>query len=230
MKDPFEMPYGNDYFAARESWRDWRIEAHELLDGARVRAGMHVLEIGCGGGGLLRLVSARGAYPVGVDTQQNALELARARDPVVPPVCVVRVAAGAALPFRPGAFDALVGQHVLEHLPDVRAELCEWRRVLAPGGRIALATPNARYPDPSHYADSDHAHIFAMEELRELMSQAGFAIQASTTIFAYFAPFRLLTALGVVGYRLFRRIPYFADRGRTILISARKAEMPAAGA
>ena len=224
------MPYGDDYFTARESWRDWRIEAQELLDGTRVRAGMRVLEIGCGGGGWLRLVSARGAYPVGVYTQQSALELASAREPVAPPVCVIRVAAGAALPFRPGVFDALVAQHVLEHLPDARAALCEWQRVLRPGGRIALATPNARYPDPSHYADGDHTRIFAMGELRELISQAGFAVQTSTTIFAYFAPFRLSTALGVIGYRIFRRIPYFAGRGRTILISARKPETPAAGA
>ena len=57
----------------RETWRDWRIEADELMRLARV------LEIGCGGGGLLRLLCERGARAVGVDTLSAALELARER-------------------------------------------------------------------------------------------------------------------------------------------------------
>lgn len=219
------MCYSDNYFTTRESWRDWRIEARELMDLARVGAGTRVLEIGCGGGGLLRLMSMRGAYAVGVDTLENALQLARQRrdNPTNFLYHVVRIAADGALPFHSGAFDALVAQHVVEHLADLDSTLCEWQRVIKPGGWLALATPNAHYPDPAHYADPDHAHIFAPNELGEAVARAGFTVEACTTIFALFwRSFRAFRALGVVGYRIFRRAPYFATRGRTIVIAARK--------
>ena len=179
------MAYSESYFTARESWRDWRIEAQSLIALARVTRGARVLELGCGGGGLLRLLRDRGAVAVGVDTLEVALNLARVRD--LPGFQkpgrfgLARIGEDGALPFRAGAFDALVGQHVVEHILDVDAALCEWKRVLKNGGRLALATPNARYPDPAHFADADHARVFS-------------------------------------------RMPYFASRGRTILISARKPE------
>ncbi len=217
------MGYSDDYFTARESWRDWRIEARELMDWARVGTGTRVLEIGCGGGGLLRLMNARGARPVGVDTSESALELARRRrDVPVGRLPVVHIAPNAALPFRSGAFDALIVQHVIEHLPDAAAALCEWQRVLKPGGGLALATPNARYPDPAHYSDSDHAHVFTPDELGAAVMHAGFTVESCTTIFAFLSRFRVFRAIGVVGYRAFRRVPQFAMRGRTILMAARK--------
>ncbi len=73
------MAYSESYFTARESWRDWRIEAQSLMDLARVTRGARVLELGCGGGGLLRLLRERGASAVGVDTLDVALNLARER-------------------------------------------------------------------------------------------------------------------------------------------------------
>ena len=73
------MAYSDSYFATRETWRDWRIEARELMRLARVMRDVRVLEIGCGGGGLLRLLRERGARTVGVDTSKDALRLARKR-------------------------------------------------------------------------------------------------------------------------------------------------------
>ncbi len=221
------MAYDNHYYRARETWRDWRIEARELMDRARIDAGQRVLEIGCGGGGLLRLISARGAQAIGVDTQASALELAHRRQDSLAGhrLQVLHVGVSSALPFCDGLFDALVAQHLLEHLIDFEQALCEWQRVLRPGGRLALATPNARYPDPTHYSDSDHVRVWASDELREAITHAGFAIDSCTTIFACLAPsWRIGRALGVIGYSVFRRAPYFAARGRTILIGARKPE------
>jgi SAM-dependent methyltransferase len=217
------MTYSPSYFTARESWRDWRIEARQLIDRARVSKGTRVLEIGCGGGGLLRLLHERGAIAVGIDTLEIALELARGRDD--PPgrlYDVIRIGEDGALPFRDAAFDAVIGQHVVEHLPDADAALREWKRVLAPGGRLALATPNANYPDPAHFEDADHARIFSPRELDDAAASAGFAVEACYTIFPYLTRGRALHAVGVVGYRLFQHVPYFATRGRTIILGARK--------
>ena len=232
------MTYPESYFTARASWRDWRIEANLLIDLARVSQGTRVLEIGCGGGGLLRLLRERGACAVGVDTLEVALQLARenkgergrlgdwenvTHSPTHPlSRSLVRIGEDSTLPFRDGAFDAMVGQHVVEHLPDPDAALREWKRLLKPGGRLALATPNANYPDPAHFADADHAHVFSPRELSDAAVRAGFVVEACSTIFPFLTRARALRGLGVIGYRAFQRAPYFAARGRTILLGARK--------
>jgi SAM-dependent methyltransferase len=222
------MGYSDSYFTARESWRDWRIEARELMRLARVTRDVRVLEVGCGGGGLLRMLRERGACAVGVDALESALYLARlagAKSPLLPRApapLLVRIGEDGNLPFRADAFDALIGQHVVEHLSEVDAALREWKRVLKPHGWIALATPNARYPDPAHFADADHARVFSPDELRAVVTRAGFVIEEWFTIFPFLARIRALRAFGVVAYRVFRRAPYFATRGRTIMIAARK--------
>jgi SAM-dependent methyltransferase len=233
------MSYSESYFTARESWRDWRIEANLLISLARVSKGTRVLEIGCGGGGLLRLLHERGVIAVGVDTLAVALGLARERldtdehrqtlaskknqrSSVSVSVQLIRIGEDGVLPFRAAAFDAIVGQHVVEHLPDVDAALREWKRLLKQGGRLALATPNASYPDPAHFADADHAHIFSPRDLLDAIGRAGFAVESCSTIFPFLSRVRALRGLGVIGYRVFQHAPFFSTRGRTIVLGARK--------
>ncbi len=136
------------------------------------------------------------------------------------PLQLVQISGDTALPFRDAAFDAIIGQHVVEHLSDADAALREWSRVLKPAGRLAVATPNARYPDPAHFADADHTHVFLPRELSGAIKDAGFTVEACYTIFPFLSRMRALRALGVVGYRVFQRAPYFHARGRTILLSA----------
>lgn len=217
------MSYSADYFTARESWRDWRIEAERLIELAHLSPGANILEIGCGGGGLLRLLRARGANAVGIDTLDVALNLARTRlAEEHSPLPLVHIAEHPVLPFANASFDAIIGQHVIEHLPNIDVTLAEWRRLLKAGGRIALATPNAHYPDPAHFADADHAHVFTPTELRTAFERAGFTIEHCSTIFPFLSRIRVLRAFGVIAYRLFQNTPHFAARGRTILISARR--------
>ena len=232
------VSYDETYFLTRESWRDWRIEARELIRLVRIAGGARVLEIGCGGGGLLRMARARGASVVGVDTLSVALELARVSlqeqpsDPLhrndprsaafrrVPDL--TQISSDNRLPFAANSFDAILGQQVMEHLRDTDAILREWHRLLKPNGRLALATPNARYPDPAHFADPDHTHIFSPTELGAALERAGFVIGTCDTIFPFISRLPYLRAIGVFGYRIFRHVPYFATRGRTILVSAFK--------
>jgi ubiquinone/menaquinone biosynthesis C-methylase UbiE len=137
---------------------------------------------------------------------------------------LVRVGRAPELPFDTAQFDAVVGQHVLEHIRDLNAALLEWKRVLQANGLLALATPNALYPDPAHFADVDHTHIFAPRELSAAVENAGFEIQACYTIFPYLSRARLARGLSVIGNRLFRAAPYFASRGRTIVLGARRRQ------
>ena len=53
----------------------------------------------------------------------------------------LRFADVTALPFADAAFDAAMSLDVLEHVPDFRAALREFARVLRPGGRLVLTVP-----------------------------------------------------------------------------------------
>ena len=224
------MSYQESYFTERESWLDWRIEARELIRLAHVNQGTRVLELGCGGGGLLRMLHERGAFAVGVDTLETALKLAsesltkhdpkRSAESIHPPL--TRIGVSDSLPFSVSSFDSIIGQHVIEHLPNTSAALHEWRRLLKPTGRLMLATPNGLYPDPSHFADADHTHVFTPNELRDLVEQAGFVVESCYTIFPFLSRARLLRGVSLMTYYLFRYVHYFPMRGRTIVLVAKK--------
>jgi SAM-dependent methyltransferase len=75
----------------------------------------------------------------GTDPSHVALERARAAHPDIafePP------ARDGSLPFADGSFDGVVCLNVLEHVADTQRLMSEARRVLVPGGAIAIAVPN----------------------------------------------------------------------------------------
>lgn len=44
--------------------------------------------------------------------------------------------------FKDNELDFVIGSHTLEHFPDTKAVLTEWKRIIKPGGIIAMAVPN----------------------------------------------------------------------------------------
>jgi SAM-dependent methyltransferase len=94
-----------------------------------------VLVVGCGAGVEVgHLAEALGAPVIGVDLD---VDPAWRR----PGVALVRADARA-LPFRPGAFEALYCYHVLEHVPQPGRAVAEARRVLRDGAPAYFGTPN----------------------------------------------------------------------------------------
>jgi SAM-dependent methyltransferase len=59
-------------------------------------------------------------------------------------------AAGENLPFSSGHFDLVLSHEVIEHVRDDRAAVIEMIRVLKPGGRIIVFSPNRGYPFETH--------------------------------------------------------------------------------
>ncbi|MEW1914577.1 class I SAM-dependent methyltransferase [Kitasatospora sp. NPDC085895] len=105
-----------------------------LLDAAGVGARSRVLDVGTGTGTVAAAACGRGAAVTAVDAEPSMVELA-AR---TVPSAEVLTAVLPELPFGDGVFDAAVGNFVLNHVGRPDEALAELRRVVRPGGRIAL--------------------------------------------------------------------------------------------
>lgn len=108
--------------------------ADVLLDLAGVGNDTDLLDIGTGPGTLIRPALERGATVSAVDLAPDMIEQARTRYPGLD----IKVADGVALPHADQSFDAVTLGFCLHHTADPVAVLNEARRVLRPGGRIAL--------------------------------------------------------------------------------------------
>ncbi|WP_030177128.1 class I SAM-dependent methyltransferase [Streptomyces sp. NRRL S-813] len=108
--------------------------AEALLDAAGVGAGTRVLDVGTGPGTVAAAALSRGAEVVAVDAEPGMLALAAANAPGAE----VRHAVLPELPFSDGSFDAVVANFVVNHVEDPWAVLSELRRVIRPGGRLAV--------------------------------------------------------------------------------------------
>ena len=75
-----------------------------------------------------------------------------------------------ALPFRDGAYDEVVSLQTVEHVWDQRRFVAECRRVLRPGGRLVLSTPN-RMTFPA--GNVFHAAELSAAELLGLVAPVG---------------------------------------------------------
>ncbi|HTZ70357.1 MAG TPA: metalloregulator ArsR/SmtB family transcription factor [Acetobacteraceae bacterium] len=97
------------------------------------------LDIGTGTGRLLEVLAPRIATGLGIDASRAMLALARVR--LAKPEfshCSVRLADMYALPLHDASFDLVLLQMVLHYAEDPTAAVAEARRVLAPGGLLAV--------------------------------------------------------------------------------------------
>ena len=133
---------------------------------AAERIGGEVLEIGTGSGYGIEVVAPHAARFVTVDKHAPAPELLRQPgvsflQATVPP-----------LPFAEASFDAVISFQVIEHIPDDGAFVREIARVLRPGGRFVVTTPNAPM---SLTRNPWHVREYRADELRDLLLGNGFA-------------------------------------------------------
>jgi O-antigen/teichoic acid export membrane protein/SAM-dependent methyltransferase len=101
-----------------------------------------ILEVGCGTGGLLVAASSRGLTIEGVDIASRWLVVARRRLEDRGLSVPLTVASAEKLPWPDASFATVVADSLIEHCDDPLEALVEWRRVLRPGGRLLLWSPN----------------------------------------------------------------------------------------
>lgn len=114
-------------------WR--RIVATRVRDKLSA-SGARVLDVACGTGDLsLTLFESTGARVIGTDFCRPMLEIAAAK---VPRELPLLEGDALNLPFRDGSFDAVTIAFGLRNLASVEGGLAELRRVLKPGGWVAV--------------------------------------------------------------------------------------------
>jgi SAM-dependent methyltransferase len=107
----------------------------------------------------------------------SAVALARARRRL-PAARVVELSPDAPLPLPDGSFDLVLSAETIEHVRDVQHFLSEARRVLRPGGELALTTPAARPLGTLEDPLSPHLHRFTRRTLARVLDQLGFEVVA----------------------------------------------------
>ena len=169
--------------------------AGPFADLAGVKAGQHVLDVGCGPGALTgELVERVGADRVAaVDPSEPFVEAARARHPGVD----VRMASAEDLPFDDDTFDVTVAQLVVHFMRDPVRGLREMGRVTRTGGTVAACVWDhagglgplgafwsaAGELDPQ-VTDESHLPGARLGHLQALAAEAGLTDIAATTLIA----------------------------------------------
>ena len=110
-----------------------------LLAAVQAGPGVQLLDVGSGPGDLAAAAAHRGADAVGIDVAPSMVRRAALAHPTIP----FRVGSFEALPGGAGAFDAVVGNFVINHVGRPGHALREAWRVLRPGGRVALSSWDA---------------------------------------------------------------------------------------
>lgn len=127
--------------------------------------GRRVLDAGCGVGyGTGMLAEAGARETIGLDVASEVVEAAagahRAPEFVTGDIH--------ALPFEAGRFDLVVCFEVIEHVDEQDRAIAELARVLAPGGVLAISSPNRGvYPGGNPH----HLHEYVPDELRAALAE-----------------------------------------------------------
>jgi 2-polyprenyl-3-methyl-5-hydroxy-6-metoxy-1,4-benzoquinol methylase len=139
--------------------------------------GRAVLEVGCGNGHRLEMLRRMGWRVVGQDIDPKAVEEARKR-----PGLEVHLGEITELELPESSFDAVVMNHVIEHLRDPGVVLRRIRDLLVPGGMLVAATPNIDSFGHSVFGRAwrgleppRHLTIYSLSALRSLVLASGFA-------------------------------------------------------
>ena len=116
----------------------WDNEANRIASDVGSMKGRLILDVGCGPARILKHLTSldEGEY-IGLDIARKAIS------PNTTTLNAGFVLSDAeSLPFNSQSFDAVIASHLIEHLYNPEAFLCECSRVLKGGGTLIIATPN----------------------------------------------------------------------------------------
>ncbi len=145
----------------------------KLVQGSKPSKGK-LLDIGAGTGDFLTVAKTDGWEITGIEPSEKAKAIAISKG-----VAFAENLVGIA----DHSFDVITMWHVLEHVPDVEAQITELKRILKPDGVIFVAVPNFKSYDAKHYgafwAAYDvprHLWHFSKIAIEKLFARQGIAL------------------------------------------------------
>ncbi len=173
----------------------YRRRVRNMLSYLDPQPGQVILDCGTGMGFYARAIHRLypGVQVIGVDMDTRALAFARAN---LDTGILVTHADIYRLPLATESVDSVLMSEVLEHLADESAGLVEVRRVLVPGGKLAITVPFERYSgwyDPINRVSevirgrpirtgpfagiwANHQRLYSADRLDQVLNDAGFAV------------------------------------------------------
>jgi len=164
-----------------------------------LHGGQCAVDLGCGAGEIIRDVSDKYDIPIGIDRSRR--RLLAAGDATTRPWLFLISDLDHDVPLQDNIADIVIANQFIEHLIDPFHFAREVFRILKPGGRIVITTPNIRYL--RHLIsmlifglgprtgggntldgawDNGHLHYFTHRDLHELFHNAGFSISGSKAL------------------------------------------------
>lgn len=153
------------------------------------RAGLRMLDVGCGiGASARRLAGKAGVSVIGVTISPQEVEVAtaRSRQQGLDGQVSFQLADAASLPFADEEFDAAIAIESIQNMPDKPQAFREIIRILRPGATLAIADLTLTRPQTiensvgSTEATASILSLMApptLEEYRQLAARAGFEVQ-----------------------------------------------------
>jgi ubiquinone/menaquinone biosynthesis C-methylase UbiE len=184
--------------------------ARRIVEELDPKDGDKILDVGCGDGFYLHLLSNLGIKLnlTGCDFDFGALRSAK-KNLRGKKVRLIQADLMKRLPFRDESFDKIVMSEVAEHLPNDVRGLKEVYRVLKTGGILCLSVPNANYPflwDPvnwvlEHFFGThiksgfwagiwnQHLRLYTPLQIKKVVKKAGFKVKKVESLTWWCLPF-----------------------------------------
>lgn len=157
------------------------------INGVEGREKGKLLDVGCGHGAFLYQLGKLGWEVSGVEPDEVAAQIARKQ-------FGLNIFCGpleeAQLPAS--TFEAIVFRHSLEHIPFPLKVMEECWRILKPGGKVHIFTPNVESLGHSLFKfkwrglePPRHLHIYSLNSIISLLKKVGFTIEEAWTTSRY---------------------------------------------
>ncbi len=191
---------------------------------AQFAAGQRILDVASGAGFGLQMLRHAEGCPIGLDYDADALLEVRRLEPKA----LLVHADATCLPLPAASIDLVISFETLEHVPDAGAMIKEIRRVLRPGGRLVLSTPNRTFGPPERHTNNPfHIKEFSPDELRALLNEvfADVQIRGQRPTKAYrYVPFLMIEPRhepAAIAWKLLVRLPFGIKNRLALALSGR---------
>jgi 2-polyprenyl-3-methyl-5-hydroxy-6-metoxy-1,4-benzoquinol methylase len=133
---------------------------------SREWAGLKILEIGCGEGSLLELLSRRNEVH-GADVSSSGVEIVRRKGIT----CHHIDASNEKLPYQDNYFDIVITLETIEHVENPHRMVWEIKRLLKPGGTLLISIPGEGVNHPFIYPG-----LFTRRKFKKFLTVNGFDV------------------------------------------------------